>query len=322
MKKIKLLTLLTTSALIMSMLTACGGTSDTAMKATSKSGSSAYGSTFNMAVEEDLANDNGTYSEKVAGASGSVDEKLIHSYSISMQTLDINETVSTIKSKVSELNGYIENTDVNIYEKNKYAYLTIRIPQANAPKFIEYAGENGNITHQNDSVENRTMEYIDYSAKVKALDDEIKRLESLADRTEVVSELLEIENNLTGLRAQKDAMQGQLNYIDDKVSYSTINMDISEVEFYNNEKPSIWTEIGNRTSENNSELRDMVVSFVSSIPYMLVTFILFMIPVTFIIFVFIRVFRFCRKPRMPKFRKKKTNADNVIDETTDSKTVE
>lgn len=303
MKNIKYIFTLILGVLILGTLCACGSSNTMKTKADTNVG------TYDLAAEESLYSSDGVSSQTVANATGTTDEKLIHTYSLSVQSLNLSETLNVIRAKVSELNGYIENTDINSYEDSKYAYLTIRIPQSSSSDFVESIGENANIIHQGDMVENRTMDYIDYSAKVKALDDEIKRLEALADKAEVISDLLEIENNLSNLRAQKDSMQGQLNYIDDKVSFSTINMDISEVEYYDNDKPSIWKEIGERTSENNSEIRETVVEYVSAIPYMLVCLVLFLIPFSLIVFIVIRIFRFCRKPRVFKLKKDKDSEE-------------
>ena len=306
---IRKIAIVTASILVAGALTACGTYDESAVNAKSMGNSQNY-----IAYDESLMAETSLESPDAMNGQSSPEEKLIHTYYLSVQSTDMDTTLSAIKEKATALGGYIENSEVNSYEDDSYAYLTLRIPQSSIDDFVDVVNESGNVIHQSDNIDNKTAEYIDYSAKLKALDDEIKRLEALADQTQNISELLEIENTLTSLRAQKDSAQGQLNYIDDKVNFATVNIDLSEVEYFDNDKPSIWKEISERTSDKNSDIRDMVVDYVSAIPYMLVVFILFLIPFTLIVFVVIRVVRFCRKKRIVKIKKKSHSDSEEVKE--------
>ena len=84
-----------------------------------------------------------------------------------------------------------------------------------------------------------TTEFIDIEARLKAKKVLENRYIELLKKANKVSEMLEIEAQLSAIREEIEAKQGQLNYMQNRVSFSTIT-----VEFYK----TVATESGITTS--------------------------------------------------------------------------
>ena len=72
-----------------------------------------------------------------------------------------------------------------------------------------------------------TAEYIDIDARLKAKKVLENRYLELLKKANKVSEILEIEQQLSAIREEIEAKEGQLNYLQNRVSFSTIT-----IEFY------------------------------------------------------------------------------------------
>lgn len=179
--------------------------------------------------------------EEAAGAEdvgevADVSRKLITTMNISAETEELDGVLSNVQSRVKELGGYIESSD--IYNGSNYnsgskpkrsAYLTLRIPANNLDKFIETVENSTNITNKSTSVEDVTLNYVDIESKKKALTAEENRLLEILESAETVEDVIAVESRLSEVRYQIESIESQLRTYDNRINYSTVNLDINEV---------------------------------------------------------------------------------------------
>ncbi|SFB69232.1 DUF4349 domain-containing protein [Butyrivibrio sp. YAB3001] len=164
--------------------------------------------------------------------------KLITTLNISAETEDLDEVLSNVQAKVKELGGYIESS--NIYNGSRYsgkvikrdASLTIRIPAQNLDSFVETVTDDTNITNKSTSVEDVTLKYVDIESRKNALKAEEKRLLEIVDSAETVEDIITVENRLSEVRYEIESIESQLRTYDNKVNYSTVYLDLTEVKEY------------------------------------------------------------------------------------------
>lgn len=257
MKKNKLW-LSTIPALVLAMaITGCGGRSDSAEAPSyseSKSGSAAvyYDQTMteNAAAEnydqimtEDAAAESADMADnsttEVDESSQTSDRKLITTVRIDSETIDFNETTGWVEARTSELGGYIESSSISVnggyYYNEKYTDLhradyTIRIPESKLGDFLVDVEGRTNITYKNQSVEDVTLTYTDIVARQEALETEKEALKKLMEQAESMDDLIVIQSQLTEVQYQIDSIKSQLRVYDNKIDYSTIYLNIVEVE--------------------------------------------------------------------------------------------
>lgn len=157
-----------------------------------------------------------------------VEQKIIKEGNLRFETNDLTATYNQIQKNVIESGASIQNdTEGKDYE-SVFRKLTIRVPSQNFDVFIKSISkgvayfDNKEITAQD-----VTAEFIDIDARLKAKKVLETRYLELLKKATKVTEMLEIEAQLSAIREEIEAKEGQLNYMQNRVSFSTIT-----VEFY------------------------------------------------------------------------------------------
>lgn len=83
----------------------------------------------------------------------------------------------------------------------------IRIPADKLNEFVDIVGELGNVTQENESVEDVTLQYVDVESHKKALETEQARLMELLSTAENMEDLLSIESKLSDIRYEIEKLR-------------------------------------------------------------------------------------------------------------------
>ncbi len=205
--------------------------------------------------------------------------KLIKTVYLNMQTKEFDSVLEGLTAKVGELGGYIENSSINgssyYYETTRYASFTLRIPSTNLDEFVNVVGELGNVTQKDESVEDVTLEYVDTESRKKALEVEQERLLELLAQAENMEDLLAIESKLSEVRYQLENYGSQLRLLDNQINYSTVHLDVHEVERITETKErTFFEEISDRFNDSLYDvgrgLRSFTIGFIGSLPVLAV----------------------------------------------------
>lgn len=208
-------------------------------------------------------------------------QKLIKTVSMSMETKEFDPLLENIRSKVEELGGYIENSEISgssyySVQGNRYAWMTLRIPADKLDGFVTIVSELGNVTSKNESVQDITLRYVDVESHKKALETEQDRLLELLEKAESMEDIITIESRLSELRYELQSYGSTLRTYDNQVNYSTVSISISEVERVTPviEEKTFFEEIRYRLSDNlydiGQGMRDFAIWFISSLPYLFI----------------------------------------------------
>ena len=168
--------------------------------------------------------------------------KMIYTASYSIQTLAFDDSVDALNALTAELGGYVENSRLSgaasgdYYETRRATY-TLRIPAANLQAFLDRVGTVGTVISESLSGRDVTLEYIDTESRLTALRaQETRIIELLAGATDL-QYVLEIERELSDIRYQIESYTSQLNRLDSLISYSTVELTLSEVYSVTEPKP-------------------------------------------------------------------------------------
>jgi len=161
-------------------------------------------------------------------------EKLIRTVSLQLQTKEFDTLISYLDSKVTELGGYIQSSQIYGNGMDSYgyrsAYMTFRIPQSKLDSFVSGISENAAVVRKSENTENITLKYADTEARLKSLQIEQERFLALLEKADTVESILVLEEHLTELRYQIESYASTLKMYDNKVTYSTVTVDVSEVD--------------------------------------------------------------------------------------------
>lgn len=221
--------------------------------------------------------------------------KLIKNVSLNVETKEFDVLMPALEGRVRELGGYIETLETyngsrySGNKNNRYANVTVRIPQNRLDDFVGSVSDIGNVVRRSDSVNDVTRTYVDTESRRNALKTEYNRLLELMERAETLEEVLTLEDRLTTLRYQLENLESQIRTMDNQVDYSTVYLSISEVqeltpvEDEEEEEQTVWERITEGFTDSLNEVKesftDGIVGFVTGLPHLLVWAVPFLVVV-------------------------------------------
>lgn len=212
--------------------------------------------------------------------------KLIRTVNMQVETDQFDKMISGINAKLSELGGYVEQSDISGNSMNyrgepvpRYANITARIPNNKLDSFVGTVSENGNVTNKSESTQDVTLQYSDVESRKKSLEIEQERIWQFLEKAESIDTVITLEQRLSELRYQLESMESQLRLYDNQVDYSSVHLNISEVTTYTPISPeSTATRIKNGLSENFASLvttlTNLLVLLITTCPYWILLLIM------------------------------------------------
>lgn len=219
------------------------------------------------------------------------DRKLIRTVSLQVETDAFDVLLSGINAKLTELGGYVETSDVSGTSLSyygdpmpKHASLTVRIPDDKLSVFIITVENSGNVTNKSETTEDVTLKYSDVESRKKSLEIEQERIWTFLEKAETIDTVIMLEQRLSDIRYELEAMESQLRLYDNQVSYSTVHLNINEVTKFTSTAPKPVS-MGGRISEGLSDNFTAVVTALTNLLVFLITTSPFWLPALFIILV-------------------------------------
>lgn len=144
---------------------------------------------------------------------------------------DVLEAIRKISKFAEENGGWVVSSNVAEHEKVPSGTITVRVP---AEKFEEakdyFRSLAVRVTHESTQAQDITEEYVDLKARLKNLESAESQLLELMKKTGKISEILEVQRELTNIRQQIEQIKGRMQYLEQSVKMSsiTVNLALSE----------------------------------------------------------------------------------------------
>ena len=158
-------------------------------------------------------------------------QKLVYTSRLTVDTTEFDAYADAVRQKVSELGGYIEQSEVSGDAENggRSLYMTIRVPAEKRNELTDTAKSNAKVRSQSESVEDVTLEYVDVQSHIEALQTEQQTLLGLLEKADSIDTTLAIQNQLTEVRYQLESYSSRLKVMQNQVDYSTLELSAYEV---------------------------------------------------------------------------------------------
>ena len=265
MKKRSILAILLAMLLALTMLAGCGATSKSMAAADSAPAESyQYNMTAESPAEEpasmetkadyDIAETEEAYDTVATEAGGGAETpepddsvadytaKIIYTASVSIETTEFDKAVAALESQVRKIGGFVESSNVTGDTQyhddgtttvvNRWAYYTVRIPCEQFESFLHETEGFGNVTSTSRDAQNVTSAYTDFEARLSSLNTQEERLLDMLSKSEDVETLIALEQRLSDVRYEIESIERSLRNYDMQIKYSTVDLDLREVEVY------------------------------------------------------------------------------------------
>lgn len=204
--------------------------------------------------------------------------KLIRTVNMYVETDDFDTLLTGIRTRINDLGGYIESSDVSGQRTNRQgtpiprsAHFTIRVPSSKLDSFTTSVEEGANVINKSENTRDVTLQYSDIESRKKSLTIEQERIWALLEKADSLESVIALEERLSEIRYELESMESQLRLYDNQVDYSTVELSIDEVTVYTPTSPeTVGERIRNgfaRSLENVSEFCvNFFVNLVSTSP--------------------------------------------------------
>ena len=307
--KLRKITALVLSLLLVLSLCACGSSSSGASRKEANYAASAPAAMYDAAYEAGesympepmpaeqaafgVSNGSAAKTESQETAPETNPEKIIYSADATVETTEFDKSIAALEQLLADCGGFVESSSVNgnnYYDSargnisRRTANYTLRIPSAKFSGVMNSLEKLGNVPYTYMYTENVTAQYYDVEARMKAYQKQEARLLEMMDLAETVEDIITIEDKLTDVRYRIDSLQSSLNNWDRRVAYSTLNLTVKEVQVYTPETVTRVT-YGERLAKAFKDsltgtaefFKDLLVFLVSILPALVILAVLFFV---------------------------------------------
>lgn len=294
--------------IVMLAMTGCGSSSSQTEQAMATSDYANYDTDNGAGLYSESKSGNVTAEEasSVETNAAETNRKLIKTVNMTVETEEYDELIEVLNQKITALGGYSEFFSTQGTGNSRYGSLTARIPRKNLDAFLKTIEGASNITYRQENVEDVTLDYVDMESHKKMLQKEQERLLELLGQAQELEDILTIESRLTEVQYQIESMESQLRTYDNQVDYSTVYLEINEVERYTpQEQEGTWDRISTGFMENlyhvGAKIGDFFIEVIIHIP----NIALFLIIIGIFIFIIKSIKRLKKKSAAKKQEKRR-----------------
>lgn len=243
-----------------------------------------------MAPQETITTEKSKSSESITNTSSinisnpqtNSKDKIIRNVNLEVETQEFDILISSIDSNINHLGGYVESSNITgrrYYSDHsmRYGSIVARIPKDRLNEFLNTVDDISNVVSRYETTKNVTIEYVDVESHKKALEIEQERLLALLEKVETLEDIITLEGRLSTVRYELESYEAQLRTFDNLVEYSTVTMNIQEVERMTavaEKKLSVWDRIktgfGDTMFNIGVGLQNFLVWFLVNLPYLLI----------------------------------------------------
>ena len=176
----------------------------------------------------------GGLTRSAAGTESAVaGDKIIYTARLTLETKDYDAARAALEQALADAGGWMENSSESSYDDSSRSLsMTLRVPAENYESFLTAAGQAASLVNRSESADDVTAQYTDVAGRIANLEGQRDRLRELQASAGTLSDLLDIEAQLSDVQYQLESWQSQLDWYDDQVASCTVTVSLREVETY------------------------------------------------------------------------------------------
>ncbi|UUF15510.1 MULTISPECIES: DUF4349 domain-containing protein [Flavobacterium] len=220
--------------------------------------------------------ESGGADKNLDGSSTQIEQKIIKQASLRFETNDLEETYKQIQTAVKQSQGKVQSDSEGKDYGTLYRNITIRVPSQNFDNLINTISKGVAYFERKEiTAEDVTEQYIDLTTRLKNKRKLEERYLQILQKATKISEILEIEKQISIIREEIEAKEGQLKYLESRVSESTVT-----IEFYKNlpEQEAVQLSYGSKVwtaiKSGFFSLSSFFISIISIWPFIIIICVL------------------------------------------------
>lgn len=161
----------------------------------------------------------------VAEEAGDSSRMVIKTGGLSLVVENVSETAKKIVEYVKSKNGWVSNSSVSEDEQVPRGSVTVRVPAENFDEAMKnFRNLAQKVKYETSQGADITEEYVDLESRLRNLNAAEEQLLEIMKRSGKVSDILEVQRELTNVRAQIEQIKGRMQYLEKSVEMATITV--------------------------------------------------------------------------------------------------
>lgn len=176
-------------------------------------------------------NDSVIASEQTAGLTAAeVDQKVIKTGYLDLQVGDVAESTSKIIAYTTGHGGFTQDSETNEREDGShYGNITVRLPSDTFESAMDEIASYATLVQTRSSQgQDVTEQYADLEARLSNAEAQEQEYLKILQQATSVEDILNVQQYLGQVRQEIESYQGQIKYLSNQTSYSTISISLSE----------------------------------------------------------------------------------------------
>ncbi len=205
---------------------------------------------------------------------------IIRTANMSLVVTDTEEAMDTISRMAEENGGWVVNSSVFQYNATaKTGNITIRVPSSGFNSAMEALRNMAvEVRQESTSGQDVTEEFVDLSARLENLEATAERVRAFLDEAETVEEALAVNQELSRLESEIEAMKGRLQYLSQSASFSTITVDLTPDIVAQPIEPTNW-----RPAVTFRNAVDSLVEALQGVAEFGIWFVIYLLPLLLVV---------------------------------------
>jgi hypothetical protein len=159
------------------------------------------------------------------------DAKIVRTGSMELEVADVPAALLTARDGIRRMGGYIGASESETVDDRPVARNTYRVPVDRWEDALDLmrgiAGDAKKVLNERTQAVEVTGAVVDLEARIRNLRASEVALQEISSRAARVTDVLEVQAQLTSVRGQIEQLTGQLTQLEDQSSYATLSVTFS-----------------------------------------------------------------------------------------------
>ena len=159
------------------------------------------------------------------------DAKIVRTGTIELQVGDVTAALTSARDGIRAMGGYIGSSQTQTIDDSPIATITYRVPVDRWEDALDLlrklTGGGGKVLSENTNAVEVTGAVVDLEARIKNLRSSEAALQEISSRATRISDVLEVQAQLTTVRGQIEQLTAQLTQLNDQAAFATLTASFS-----------------------------------------------------------------------------------------------
>lgn len=197
--------------------------------------------------------------------------KIIKTGAMEFQVSALELTKARVDSVLNSFGGYYEQEQFHSYGNSISYSLQLRIPNSKFDALIDvFENGIGDLKSKNIRAKDVTEEYVDLNIRLENNLAYLDQYKVILQKARSVKEILEVQEKIRRIEEEIDSKKGRLKYLDDKVKYSTLDLELNElIKAERSDYPRFTTRLGNAFSNGFQSFLSFIIGLINLWPFLI-----------------------------------------------------